>query len=44
MCIFRIRIKGGNVMEQEDFRDKYISYIRNKRRKKFKSASNIWMA
>ncbi|ETJ34568.1 hypothetical protein Q604_UNBC11007G0001, partial [human gut metagenome] len=35
MHIFRIRIKGGNVMEQEDLREKYISYIKNKRRKKF---------
>ena len=35
MCIFRIRIKGGNVMEEEKLREKYIYYIRNKRRKKF---------
>ena len=33
--IFRIRIKGGNVMEEEKLREKCIYYIRNKRRKKF---------
>ena len=45
MCIFRIRIKGGNVMDEEQLREKYIYYIRNKRRKKFYSwiNNNIWM-